>query len=216
MAKASSTSIPRYCTVLSSFVAEQELDGTQVPCLLVYMSRFRPPHRMRAVTLRIKPDARHPPLDDTAILPRRKMRLACTGKQIIPFTEPAMSNPGTDSIPRLVGSSNCTGRPAFRCTMIARSRTLPEIATSATEIATRSQARNLLSIARLNSARSRTAPDICRRVRMAQTSFGFNGGFLTDNAARVPARHSLSPKSPPQRSTFKQVESTSRSDYSDG
>lgn len=81
--------------------------------------------------------------------------------------------------------------------MIARSRTLPEIATPATEIATRSQARNLLSIARLNSVRSRTALVIWRRVRMAQTSFGFNGSFLTDNAPRVPATHSLAPKATP-------------------
>ncbi|ASY66342.1 hypothetical protein SJ05684_b53600 (plasmid) [Sinorhizobium sojae CCBAU 05684] len=66
--------------------------------------------------------------------------------------------------------------------MIARSRTLPEIETSATEIATRSQARNFLSIARLNSARSRTAPNIWRRVRMAQI-LRLQWGLLTDDAA---------------------------------
>ena len=43
--------------------------------------------------------------------------------------------------------------------------------------ATTSQPRSLLSIARLNIARSRTRPSICSFVRIAQTCFGRSGGF---------------------------------------
>jgi hypothetical protein len=43
--------------------------------------------------------------------------------------------------------SNCTGRPVLRWMMMARSRTRPLIQTSSTLMATRSQARSLLSIA---------------------------------------------------------------------
>src|SRR5215813_14178421 len=38
-------------------------------------------------------------------------------------------------------------------------------------------ARSLLSIARLNIAKSRVRPSICNRVRIDQTCFGRNGGF---------------------------------------
>ena len=48
---------------------------------------------------------------------------------------------------------------------------------SDTRSATRSQPRSLLSMARLNMARSRSRSWICRRMRMAQTSRSFNGGF---------------------------------------
>ena len=40
-----------------------------------------------------------------------------------------------------------------------------------------SQPRSLLSIAKLNMARSRTARRFCRWIRMAQMPFGFSGGF---------------------------------------
>ena len=42
---------------------------------------------------------------------------------------------------------------------------------------TTSQPRSLLSIAVLKSAKSRFRSAICRRVRMAQTCFGCNGGL---------------------------------------
>jgi len=42
---------------------------------------------------------------------------------------------------------------------------------------TKSQARSLLSRARLNRARSRRRLSNWRRIRIAQTSFGFSGGF---------------------------------------
>src|SRR5580704_13249139 len=44
-------------------------------------------------------------------------------------------------------------------------------------MATTSQPRSLLSIARLNIARSRTRPSIWSFVRIDQTCFGLSGGF---------------------------------------
>src|SRR5438046_9850914 len=44
-------------------------------------------------------------------------------------------------------------------------------------MATTSQPRSLLSIARLNMARSRTRPSIWSFVRIDQTCFGRSGGF---------------------------------------
>jgi hypothetical protein len=54
--------------------------------------------------------------------------------------------------------SNLTGRPVFFCRTVARSAAYPPAATSSTLSATTSQPRSLLSIARLNMARSRTRP----------------------------------------------------------
>lgn len=50
-------------------------------------------------------------------------------------------------------------------------------ATSSTRTATTSQLRSLLSIARLNNARSRLHPFICTLVRTDQTWLGRNGGL---------------------------------------
>jgi hypothetical protein len=53
----------------------------------------------------------------------------------------------------------------------------PPAATSSTLSATTSQPQVLLSIARLNMARSRTRPSIWSFVRIDQTCFGRSGGF---------------------------------------
>jgi len=53
--------------------------------------------------------------------------------------------------------SNCTGRWVFCCRTMALRATESSCAISCTRILTRSQARNLLSIAKLNNARSRMA-----------------------------------------------------------
>src|SRR5579859_2744147 len=50
-------------------------------------------------------------------------------------------------------------------------------ATSSTRMATTSQPRSLLSIARLNMARSRARPSIWSFVRIDQTCLGRRGGF---------------------------------------
>src|SRR5829696_1538434 len=49
-------------------------------------------------------------------------------------------------------NSNLTGRPVFFCRTVARSAVYPPAATSSTRMATTSQPRSLLSIARLNMA----------------------------------------------------------------
>src|SRR6266487_1381859 len=74
-------------------------------------------------------------------------------------------------------NSNLTGRPVFFCRTIARSAVYPLAAMSSTLIATTSQPRSLLSIARLNMARSRSRPSIWSFVRIDQTCFGRSGGF---------------------------------------
>ena len=61
--------------------------------------------------------------------------------------------------------------------LVARSAVEPLGATSSTFTATRSQPRSLLSIARLNSARSRACRSFWSIVRIAQTCFGLSGGF---------------------------------------
>lgn len=54
----------------------------------------------------------------------------------------------------------------------------------------RSHALNLLSMARLKIARSRVRAESCRRIRMAQISFSFNGGFCPVN---LPLFHGTRP-----------------------
>jgi hypothetical protein len=65
----------------------------------------------------------------------------------------------------------------FLCRTVARSAVYPLAATSSTLIATTSHPRSLLSIARLNMARSRARPSIWSFVRIAQTCLGRNGGL---------------------------------------
>lgn len=70
-------------------------------------------------------------------------------------------------------TSNCTGRCVLRCMTIARCMMLRPCAMSLTFKLSRSQPRNLLSIARLNSARSLACSINCRRIQMAHISFNF-------------------------------------------
>jgi hypothetical protein len=73
--------------------------------------------------------------------------------------------------------SNWTGRPVFFWTIVARCRTLAPAQMSSNRSLTRSQARSLLSIAKLKMARSRLDRAIYRRTRMDQTCFGSRGFF---------------------------------------
>ena len=67
--------------------------------------------------------------------------------------------------------------PLFFCRTVARSAAYPLAATSSTRMETTSQPRSLLSIARLNMARSRARPSIWSFVRIDQTCLGRSGGF---------------------------------------
>lgn len=73
--------------------------------------------------------------------------------------------------------SNWTGRPVLSWVPTPRSRTRePEQMFSALR-RTKSEARSLLSIARLKRARSRGEPDISRRTRIDHTCLGNSGRF---------------------------------------
>src|SRR6476646_7752184 len=65
--------------------------------------------------------------------------------------------------------------------MLARSRAWPFGATSATLSATTSQPRSLLSMAKLNIAKSRSRPSTCSFVRINQTCFACSGGLAPVN-----------------------------------
>src|SRR3954447_14084977 len=68
---ASSTSTPRYRTVLSIFVCpRQDLNGSQVARLLVDDRRLRPAQRVGAVILATQADAAHPLVDKSRVPPR--------------------------------------------------------------------------------------------------------------------------------------------------
>jgi hypothetical protein len=105
--------------------------------------------------------------------------LACSrlGKR---YREPVAGSPGNQASTELLDCSvisNWTGRPVFFWTIVARCRTLAPEQMSSTRSLTRSQARSLLSIARLNITRSRLDRAISRRTRMDQTCFGSRGFF---------------------------------------
>jgi hypothetical protein len=85
-------------------------------------------------------------------------------------------------------NSNLTGRSVFFCRTIARSAVYRPAATSSTLMATTSQPRSLLSIARLNMARSRARPPIWSFVRIEQTCLGRSGGFA---AVSFPLFHGI-------------------------
>jgi hypothetical protein len=78
-----------------------------------------------------------------------------------------------------VGSviSNWTGRRVFCWSTSARVAMIWPWQTSRTRSCIKSQARSLLSIAKLNKARSRHRLAICNRTRIAQISLSLNGVF---------------------------------------
>ena len=106
--------------------------------------------------------------------------------------------------------SNWTGRPVFFWTIVARCRTFAPEQMSSIRSLTRSQARSLLSIARLKMTRSRLDRAISRRTRMDQTCFGSRGFFWPISSPLFQGRWSLPtartsmgappPSRPPRRS----------------
>ena len=153
-------------------VTEQQLYRSQV----VDLGRLRSAQRVCAVSRTIETGALHPPMDDAGVLPRREMRPPAERAREPGSTPVSVegSQPLADCAPGLLGDLELDGRPVFFWTTVARSRTLPPAHTSSILTQMRSQSRNLLSMARLNIARSRLRPSSCRRTRIAQTFFGFN------------------------------------------
>ena len=129
------------------------------------------------------------------------------------YREPVARSTGSQVLTELLDCSvisNWTGRPVFLWTIVARCRTLVPEQTSSNRSLTRSQARSLLSIARLKIARSRLDRAISRRTRMDQTCFGSRGFFWPMSNPLFQGRWSLPagrtsmgtppPPSPPRRS----------------
>lgn len=73
--------------------------------------------------------------------------------------------------------SNCTGQRVLCYMTMARGSAALPWATSKTRKLTKSQPRSLLSIARLNSAKSRACPASWSLIRIAQISFSLSGAF---------------------------------------
>ena len=92
--------------------------------------------------------------------------------------------------------SNLTGRPVFFCRTVARSAVYPLAATSSTRMATTSQPRSLLSIAKLNMERSRARPSIWSFVRIDQTCFGRRGGLRPGQLPLVPRHWPMGARGP--------------------
>jgi hypothetical protein len=70
---------------------------------------------MGAVRRTIETGARHPPMNDTGVLPRRETRLlAETAREQVPIPASVEGGqPLADRAPGLFGDLNCTGRLVF-------------------------------------------------------------------------------------------------------
>src|SRR5450631_1932123 len=134
---------------------------------------------MRAKQPRVQPNAADPFGNETRILARCYGTVVTTtaGKQEFARRFVGRLQIVIDRLRVCSLNSNLTGRPVFFCRTVARSAVYPPAATSSTRIATTSQPRSLLSIARLNMARSRARPSIWSFVRIDQTCLGRSGGF---------------------------------------
>ena len=99
------------------------------------------------------------------------------GEQVLPASEVSSGKPVADCRSGLLGDFELDGLPVFRWITVARSCTRPPRHTSLTRSRTRSHPLNLLSMARLNSARSRLRRSSWSRTRIVQTSLGLSGRF---------------------------------------
>jgi hypothetical protein len=160
-------------------VAEQKLDGSQVTGAPVDQGRLGPSKRMGTEELRVKPDAGDPLGDKPCILGRRHAlaRTPSAGKQEFTGLLARSLYIIIDRLSGLIRQFEPDRLPVFLCRTVARSIAYPLGATSSTLSATTSQPRNLLSMARLNIAKSRVLPSTCNLVRIDQTCFGRRGGF---------------------------------------
>jgi hypothetical protein len=180
MLRASSTSIPRY-RALQLRMAEQELhcaadcrscDKSGRPSCAASSAYHKGPTLSRCFQPSGAPTGHIGGLICEHSLARSRL-----GKR---YREPVARSIGSQASTELLDCSvisNWTGRPVFFWTIVARCRTLTPEQISSNRSLTRSQARSLLSIARLKIARSRLDRAISRRTRMDQTCFGSRGFF---------------------------------------
>lgn len=110
---------------------------------------------------------------------RRQVRGAVdsAGPQELQSEHFGIVNPALEGQRRCLGDLEPDRFPVLLWIIEVRSLTRPAAKTSRTLRPTRSQPRNLLSTAMLNSARSRALPAISRRTRMDQTCRGSSGRF---------------------------------------
>lgn len=164
------------------------MDCTQVTGLAINLGSLRTPHRVRAIKGRLQANAFNPAMHQPGILASGYVR-TCMKSTWERYREPVARSIGSHASTELLDCSvisNWTGRPVFFWTIVARCRTFTPEQTSSNRSLTRSQARSLLSIARLKIARSRLDRAISRRTRMDQTCFGSRGFFLADEQSLVP------------------------------
>ncbi|MEY9560100.1 hypothetical protein ABIA23_005482 [Sinorhizobium fredii] len=139
------------------------------------------------------------------------------GKQVIPFPEPATSNPCSDSVPRLIGEFELHGSAGL---LLDDDR---PVANPSGNCNTGNWDRDEITSSQFAVDREIEQRQVAYRTRHleagsdGQDLFRLQWRLLTDNAPRVPATDSLAPKATPlQRSTFKRTDRTSRSDFSGG
>jgi len=140
---------------------------------------FGSAHRVCSIRSVVKSDGPHPAMHESRVLARREVRrgMDSSRKQKVGRSQRSCLDPTLHAIPRLLGDLDCTGRWIFCCMTVVRGATREPWQTSRTRNLVRSQARSLLSIARLNIARSRVFAPSCRRIRIAQISLSFRGSF---------------------------------------
>jgi hypothetical protein len=86
-------------------MAEEKLDGSEIPGPSVDQRRFSTPHRMGAVGRRVHSNRPHPGPDDPGVLPGRKMgRLRnAAWKEVLLRLQMGRRDPGVDRVPCLLG-----------------------------------------------------------------------------------------------------------------
>jgi len=160
-------------------VPKQKLDGAEIARTSVDQGSFCTSQLMRPEQPWVQPNAANPLRNQAGILARSHAAFGTTTTCKHEVAGPLVRKFQV-IIDRLAGlslNSNLTGRPVFFCRIVARSAVYPLEATSSTLIATTSQPRSLLSIAKLDIASSRAWPSIWSFVRMDQTCLGRGGGF---------------------------------------
>src|SRR6266436_7578047 len=132
------------------------------------------------------------------------------------YREPVTRSIGNQASTELLDCSvisNWTGRPVFFWTIVARCRTFTPEQTSSNRSLTRSQARSLLSIARLKITRSRLDRAISRRTRNGPNVLRLERFLLADEQSLVPrslasvdrtCRHRGSSATPPSASLYRE------------
>ena len=88
--------MPRYLDgALQLAVPQQQLDDSQILSAAVDQCRLGPPHRVRTVRSRIKPDGPHPPTNDSSVLASGQVRglAQAAGEEVIVRRTRGAANP---------------------------------------------------------------------------------------------------------------------------